>query len=1047
MNEKTAEEKLRQTLEGNMSGDTAKSTPKRVVVRRINKPDSPAKVADSFMEDFEKKLEQSLNFGSVSSKKGTETSAHKIIIKSELSDDTPVRSGKNIKPRELKTKPAASFMEDFGKKLEQSLNFGSFSNKKDKKETETKIIIKRKLDVSDDTPVKPKPVEAQTKISEIPSEPIEVEPEKSTAQPQEVQQEIKVEEPTQKITSEAVSEPDETQNFEPVEEIKEEVKETELEKEKENLEEKSQPENIEAITEIEPSANEIEEPETQISEIPSEPIEVEPEKSTAQPQEVQQEIKVEEPTQKITSEAVSEPDETQNFEPVEEIKEEVKETELEKEKENLEEKSQPENIEAITEIEPSANEIEEPETQILETSSEPIESEPVIDAEIEQKHEEQKEPEAENSELPDIPLISENSENETDDETQSGLPDIPVVNADSENEFENVDTSGLENENLDGFEFEDEDLALDSGDDSETKSEEDFSPSADVVVNVDDEIPEQTPEVQPEGGLAPISVEMPEKTETAEDKLMADIAEAMTGTPVTLETREPVEPYKLPEDFLNEANKDPSQQTAENKLIANIAQAMSESTLDAAAGNAAQNFEDELDNLSNEDLASVFPGREEPLTEEIDLSAYEADEPEVQEPAPKVEDDEPEKPETEIESTFDESPLPEPVDEPEPEPAEEPDLTLAPIEEPADEETEEAPQEIEIESGPEIQEENQEQEIEAEPEPDIEPENLEVPETESLLSEPEPEPEIEEVSEPEIENEPEELQPEINLEPENQDEDDDSDSSFFDGLPDELLGAMSMPEESSEDESLISENSEPDVSSYSLRKNKSEQSLISESENENDENFEDVEESNDDFDINSLGEDFNRAIAAPSNKEPEFEPEPEIEEENDYGFDENSPSHGGFMTTDPGEEEEKNKVKDLRGRLAERGNSSIEINDDDEDENDNDNENSKSSGRIVTPLLLTALLGLGGFIAWQTMQFTNNLAGGLPNVSSSSASMPGSLNPSYEYAVDFIFDSNLSGRMAQRGKDGWKVASSRRTQDSITGQLGYEFIFLRENKN
>jgi len=1023
MNEKTAEEKLRQTLEGNISGDTAKSTPKRVVVRRINKPDSPAKVADSFMEDFEKKLEQSLNFGSVSSKKGTETSAHKIIRKSELSDDTPVRSGKNIKPRELKTKTAASFMEDFGKKLEQSLNFGSFSNKKDKKETETKIIIKRKLDVSDDTPVKPKPVEAQTKISEIPSEPLEVEPEKSTAQLQEVQQEIKVEEPTQKITSEAVSESDETQNFEPVEEIKEEVKEPELEKEKENLEEKSQPENIEAITEIEPSANEIEEPETQISEIPSEPLEVEPEKSTAQPQEVQQEI---------TPEVVSGPDVPQDVEPAEIEKDEEPQLEAgpELEKENLEEKSQPESAEVITETEP----------EILETSSEPIEAEPVIDAEIEQEHEEQKEPEAENSELPDIPLISENNEN------KNGLPDIPVFDNDSdgeENDFENVDTSDLENENLDGFEFENEDLALDSGDDSETKSEEDFSPSADVVVNVDDEIPEQTPEVQPEGGLAPISVEMPEKTETAEDKLMADIAEAMTGTPVTLETREPVEPYKLPEDFLNEANKDPSQQTAENKLIANIAQAMSESTLDAAAGNAAQNFEDELDNLSNEDLASVFPGREEPLTEEIDLSAYEADEPEVQEPASKVEDDEPEKPETEIESTFDESPLPEPVDEPEPEPAEEPDLTLAPIEEPAEEEIEEAPQEIEIESGPEIQEENQEQEIEAEPEPDIEPENLEVPETESLLSEPEPEPEIEEVSEPEIENEPEELQPE------NQDEDDNSDSSFFDGLPDELLGAMSMPEESSEDDSLISENSEPDVSSYSLRKNKSEQSLISESENENDGNFEDedVEESHDDFDINSLGEDFNRAIAAPSNKEPEFEPEPEIEEENDYGFDENSPSHGGFMTTDPGEEEEKNKVKDLRGRLAERGNSSIEINDDEEDENDNDNENSKSSGRIVTPLLLTALLGLGGFIAWQTMQFTNNLAGGLPNVSSSSASMPGSLNPSYEYAVDFIFDSNLSGRMAQRGKDGWKVAGSRRTQDSITGQLGYEFIFLRENKN
>ena len=38
MNERTAEEKLRQTLEGDVSGDATKRSPKRVI-RRIKKPD------------------------------------------------------------------------------------------------------------------------------------------------------------------------------------------------------------------------------------------------------------------------------------------------------------------------------------------------------------------------------------------------------------------------------------------------------------------------------------------------------------------------------------------------------------------------------------------------------------------------------------------------------------------------------------------------------------------------------------------------------------------------------------------------------------------------------------------------------------------------------------------------------------------------------------------------------------------------------------------------------------------------------------------------
>ena len=106
-----------------------------------------------------------------------------------------------------------------------------------------------------------------------------------------------------------------------------------------------------------------------------------------------------------------------------------------------------------------------------------------------------------------------------------------------------------------------------------------------------------------------------------------------------------------------------------------------------------------------------------------------------------------------------------------------------------------------------------------------------------------------------------------------------------------------------------------------------------------------------------------------------------------------------------------------------------------------------SAGGILMPLLLIALLGVCGFVAWQLIQLNNRLAGGSSGMDMTGFSSASGDSNSYEYAVDFIFDSNLSGRMAQRGKEGWQVVGSRRTQDSITGQLGYEFIFMRKAKN
>lgn len=49
----------------------------------------------------------------------------------------------------------------------------------------------------------------------------------------------------------------------------------------------------------------------------------------------------------------------------------------------------------------------------------------------------------------------------------------------------------------------------------------------------------------------------------------------------------------------------------------------------------------------------------------------------------------------------------------------------------------------------------------------------------------------------------------------------------------------------------------------------------------------------------------------------------------------------------------------------------------------------------------------------------------------------------YEYAIDFLLDDRITAGMNERGKAGWRIVGSRRTQDSTTGQYGYEFIFMR----
>lgn len=104
---------------------------------------------------------------------------------------------------------------------------------------------------------------------------------------------------------------------------------------------------------------------------------------------------------------------------------------------------------------------------------------------------------------------------------------------------------------------------------------------------------------------------------------------------------------------------------------------------------------------------------------------------------------------------------------------------------------------------------------------------------------------------------------------------------------------------------------------------------------------------------------------------------------------------------------------------------------------------SRAGSGFMTSLLLLLLVIVGAMLLWQIMQLSERItmamsADGFGSAESIEA------NSSYDYAIDFILDPNLTERMAARGREGWQVVGSRRTQDATTGQFGYEFIFMRK---
>ena len=707
-------------------------------------------------------------------------------------------------------------------------------------------------------------------------------------------------------------------------------------------------------------------------------------------------------------------------------------------------------------------------------------------------------------ELPDIPVIEAAFDEvpETPQDTYGDLPDIPVISADDEDdETAEIFADGLENiippaddeprkesplefqeaelieapENDDDFadidtdtdDFTDEPLDEEpAAPDAEEETEDappydiesddagifaddvddvddndvdntpgDFSPSADVVLNVDDEIPQisqpSEPVNDPEAESVPVTVTMPESTKTAEDKLMADIAEAMTGNPLSLESLESPA-YNIPENFFTEgANNGDSPQSAEDKLKANIAQALSESPINAAHEQARQSLEQDINPF--EELSITEPENEphdeellpeeshdteESLTEEShddeeslpeetnhddDFTPQETNDDNVDELMP--DSSATTENEDEYESLNDPFTIP---DFPDDDTESEPSMKL----ESSEDETRFFTEAFTDDDAEEVSE--PENDLDLMPKIEPEPETLQ-----DIFTQPQEE------SEPEIDTE-ETPEPESESEPESAANDDD-DMPFPVEEPEKTADE---PQKTplTEQEALIAmlnQEFEPESSNFTAQEeaqpdnNMPEQSLLND---ETPGTFE-PEENHDDFDISSLGDELGQAATFADESE-DFTAAPATVTEMII-----QPEAG--ITHNP-EDDHKEKTMNIREKLASRKNGNSES---------APAGKSKSGGMLLT--VLTAVLAvLGGLILWQLMQVSDkitSLAMNAPGYESSARSE----TPSYDYAIDFILDPNLADRMAQRGRAGWQVVGSRRTQDSTTGQYGYEFIFMR----
>ncbi|MBQ3402952.1 MAG: hypothetical protein IJG65_06235 [Synergistaceae bacterium] len=976
MSEKTAEEKLRQALEGSVPSENEGSSQKgksrakpsrpraKATSRRSDKPESVGERVDSFMDDFERRIEQSLN--AVNSPSEPQEKLHPAR-------KAPASPKKEKLPSKPKPEPV-----------------------KEMPLPEPEPVLLPELDEPEIPPLPElEPETIELKALEEPEPEPEAVPEIPEASNVETAPEI---EPTLP-EPETVPEIPDALNVATAPETEPTLPEPET------LPEIPEALNVETVPEIEPT---LPEPET-IPEIPEAlPVETAPEIEPTLPE----------------PETLPEIPEALNVETAPEIEPTLPEPEtlpeIIPEVEPLDDFPQVPELPDIPVIEAETlanttghtdNDDENdgglPDIPVIEPDDDDEEPQDFID-EPEFEPEQETQPE---EDIPDIPVMDDEPEEleEPPESITQDLQETELVEApETDDEFaDDIDGTELQ-EDVSGFDDEEYEPAEDEADgfDDEPFDEEpapqddmealteDFSPAADVVVNVDDELPSiepQEPELDPEAEPVPVTVTMPESTRTAEDKLMADIAEAMTGNPLSLETQEAPGLYTLPEGFMTDEDSGASQ-SAEDKLKASIAQAMSESPITTAQDRAMQDLEQDLnpfDELSVPD--TLFQRQELPESE-----------PEPEEPEATPEPEPEPEPEEEFLPDFSASPESEEnsTDEPElPEIPEEPQED----EEPSDPFTEE-PHELEPDTGHEEEHEDADDDFggledlglvsfgddEPEPEPAPEPEHITAQQRleQDLAAFSQPE-------EPEEQDAPQEPEPE----PEPEDEITDIEPQFdIDTIQEEAQQENEMPE----------------------------QSLL----NDDDDTPGLDETPGDDWDISALGE-LGEATTIPDD-EPEPGPlppvEPELEPEPEHVI---TPS-AGIVAPLPGnpENEHKEKTMSIREKLASR-------------KNGNDTSAGSSKSGILTTILLGLLVAVGALMLWQIMQLSDKItslamnSSGFEHVSGVEAA------PSYDYAIDFILDPNLTDRMSQRGRDGWQVVGSRRTQDSTTGQYGYEFIFMR----
>lgn len=145
-------------------------------------------------------------------------------------------------------------------------------------------------------------------------------------------------------------------------------------------------------------------------------------------------------------------------------------------------------------------------------------------------------------------------------------------------------------------------------------------------------------------------------------------------------------------------------------------------------------------------------------------------------------------------------------------------------------------------------------------------------------------------------------------------------------------------------------------------------------------------------------------------------------------------------TFNEAEKQENEKTGKIRAKLSKRKNESQSQ--DSTPQKKMNKSSGKSKGNIVTPLLIFLLLIVGILVLLQMWQLSSKVTAAMLSMSSLDGTNIES-NPSYDYAIDFTLDDDLTERMTARGHDGWQVVGSRRAQDTTTGQYGYELIYMR----